>query len=194
MHYTFYPIYDWSYIDVWKAIEDNNWPYCGIYDRMYQLGIDIRNMRISNLNHATALNSLMMLQEIEPETWVKVCERLQGVNTIKHLSKASNQVPKECPTMFTGGWKEYRDYLLENLITNKEHREMFRARIERQDKLFDVMYHKEKLYKVQVRSIMIADKEMILMHNFERDPAVYGYIKWKTKGIAPTQKNKYVHG
>ena len=52
-HYTFYPIYDWSYSDVWKYIHDNNLPYNKIYNEMYRHGVNVRDMRISNLHHET---------------------------------------------------------------------------------------------------------------------------------------------
>jgi predicted phosphoadenosine phosphosulfate sulfurtransferase len=38
-HYVFYPLYDWSYTDIWKAIFDHGWSYCRLYDYMYQYGV-----------------------------------------------------------------------------------------------------------------------------------------------------------
>lgn len=57
-HYTFYPFYDWCLSDVWKAIHDNGWEYCRIYDELYRYGQAPRNMRVSNLHHETAVHSL----------------------------------------------------------------------------------------------------------------------------------------
>mgnify|MGYP003323253496 CR=1 FL=1 len=33
------PIYDWKYGDVWKAILEKGWDYCGAYDTMFGLGV-----------------------------------------------------------------------------------------------------------------------------------------------------------
>lgn len=66
-HYVFSPIYDWSYTDVWKAIFDNGWEYNRVYDYFYRYGVPVTRMRVSNLNHETAVSSLYHLQEIEPD-------------------------------------------------------------------------------------------------------------------------------
>jgi predicted phosphoadenosine phosphosulfate sulfurtransferase len=68
--FNFYPIYDWGYKDVWKAIHEHGWRYCAIYDRMYQYGYHIRDMRLS------------------------------GINTIKHLKGFAMDPPRELPPMF----------------------------------------------------------------------------------------------
>src|SRR3990167_8304037 len=47
-HYTFYPLYDWSYSDIWKAIHANGWHYNAIYDAMYSYGVPVMKMRVSN--------------------------------------------------------------------------------------------------------------------------------------------------
>lgn len=80
-HYVFYPLYDWSYTDIWKAIHDNKWEYCKIYDFQYMYGIRAKEMRVSNLHHETAIHSLFYLQEIEPQTWDNLVKRLEGVAT-----------------------------------------------------------------------------------------------------------------
>jgi predicted phosphoadenosine phosphosulfate sulfurtransferase len=50
LHYTFYPIYDWAWNDVWAAIHKFGWPYNRIYDVQYQYGVPIRDMRVSNVH------------------------------------------------------------------------------------------------------------------------------------------------
>jgi predicted phosphoadenosine phosphosulfate sulfurtransferase len=130
-HYTFYPIYDWSYTDVWKAIHDNNWAYCKIYDLQYQYGVHLKNMRISSVIHESAVRSLFYMQEFEPETWSKLTARAQGANTAGQMKK-DFYCPPELPFMFKDWW-EYRDYLLENLITDDGVREKLRRQIELND-------------------------------------------------------------
>jgi len=38
-HYTFYPLYDWSYSDIWKAIHEHGWQYNEVYDQQYRHGV-----------------------------------------------------------------------------------------------------------------------------------------------------------
>lgn len=153
-HYTFYPIYDWSYTDVWKAIHSNGWPYCSLYDLYYQYGLPVQNMRVSNVHHETAVRSLFSLHEIEGETWSKLVERVEGVNTAKHLQNAMF-APKELPFMFET-WKEYRDYLLENLIEDEKIKNTMRTRFAAHDGRY-ISEVQEKLNKSEVRMILIND-------------------------------------
>jgi len=113
-NYTFYPIYDWKYTDVWKAIQNNKWEYNRIYDYQYQYGIGIMDMRVSNLHHETALKNIFYLQEAEPDTYQKIVNRLQGIDTAGKLGKDDYFV-YDLPYMFKS-WREYRDYLLDKLI------------------------------------------------------------------------------
>lgn len=112
--YTFYPIYDWGYDDVWTYIAKNKVNYNRIYDLMFNYGVPTHKMRVSNLHHETAVASLMLLQEVERETYNKLCARLPGISTFSQM-QANAITITELPDMFTS-WKEYRDYLLENLI------------------------------------------------------------------------------
>jgi predicted phosphoadenosine phosphosulfate sulfurtransferase len=134
-HFAFYPIYDWGLGDVWKAIHDNSWSYCPIYDYMYQCGVPIKNMRVSNLHHETAVVNLYRLQEIEFETWNKVCNRISGINTAGILQDVGIRCPSNLPFMF-GNWWEYRDYLLENLITDKKQKEKLKHDFEKYDQKY----------------------------------------------------------
>ncbi len=134
-HFTMYPIYDWSYSDVWKAIHDHGWSYNPIYDYQYQYGIPVMQMRCSSVTHENSMNNLLYLQEAEPDTWNAMTERLMGVNTVGQLGKAFTTPPTELPPMFTS-WREYRDYLVENLVTIEKDREYFRRTFARYDDLY----------------------------------------------------------
>lgn len=133
-HVTFYPIYDWSYTDVWKAIHENNWEYNKLYDEQYRLGIPVLNMRVSNLHHETALQNIFYVQEVEPETYEKLTRRLQGIDAASKLG-FEDYFPKKLPFMFAD-WKEYRDFLLEKLIEDEEKKELFRKEFRAHDRDF----------------------------------------------------------
>lgn len=152
--YSFHPIYDWSYRDVWKAIAEHGWPYNRLYDLMYQHGVPIRGMRVSNVHHETAIASLLLVQEFETDTWNRVSQRLSGVNSANQLREDYIQV-KELPWMFAD-WFEYRDYLLEHLVTDEEHRESFRALFQQSERTF-VGKALRKLPQLHVSMILVGD-------------------------------------
>ncbi|MBB1574161.1 MAG: phosphoadenosine phosphosulfate reductase family protein [Flavobacteriaceae bacterium] len=112
-----YPIIDWKYTDVWKYLVENNLKYNKIYDKMYMLGGDLRTFRVSNLVHEKAFRCLTDLQELEPETYDKLEERLQGVHTAAIYGKENLIYSiKELPENFKT-WKEYKDFLLSSIHT-----------------------------------------------------------------------------
>ena len=114
--YTFYPIYDWTFGDVWKAIYDGGWRYSSLYNKLYQMGTPVPHMRVSALIHETAVTSLYELQEMEPVLYEKVIRRMAGADTIGKMGE-EDFMPKELPFMF-GSWEEYAKYLYEHLVTD----------------------------------------------------------------------------
>lgn len=118
-HFLFHPIYDWGWTDVWKAIHDGGWRYNALYDRMYQLGMPVRNMRVSSLQHEQAVKSLFVLQELEPDTYERLVARIEGIDMAGKFGR--DFFIHELPWMFDS-WVEYRDYLMEKLIGTPEHR------------------------------------------------------------------------
>lgn len=192
--YNFHPLYDWSYKDVWHAIQKFGWPYCKLYDLMYQAGEKPRDMRISNLHHETAVMQLLFLQEIEPDTWKALVKRLGGINSTKHLAKESQKVPKELPEAFDS-WKEMRDYLTEHLITDSEQREIFAKKWLQMDEQYAEIKSKESMHKTQVRALILNDYHLTTVTNWERAPDVAEWRRWKYRGknIVNT-KNRYIYG
>lgn len=110
-----YPIIDWSFTDVWKFLTSNNLKYNKVYDLMYMKGIPLRQMRVSNLIHEKAYRCLTELQELEPETYDKLEQRLKGVHCAAIYAKENLVYSiKELPKQFKT-WKEYKDFLLDNI-------------------------------------------------------------------------------
>lgn len=178
-HYTFYPLYDWSYTDIWKAIHDNDWSYCKIYDYMYQYGIPIPQMRVSNVHHETAVNSLFYLQEVEPENWNKIVKRIDGINTAGQLKKEQFFIPKDLPYMFDS-WLEYRNYLLDKLVSNDEQKELFLKKFVKLDAIYIHQLVKQKMIKECINALLSNDYHMTKIGNFERRPEPNEYKKWVT--------------
>lgn len=193
-HYTFYPIYDWTYVDVWKAIHDNGWPYNDVYNYQYRYGIKIQNMRVSNLHHETALKSLFYLQEVEPQTWEKLCKRLSGINTIKHLKNDAVAAVNDLPEAFES-WREYAYYLLENLVTDLPKREVYRKKFESLEKRYaNLVHNKDNLYKTMVTTVIVNDYHFTKLNNWERNPELNAWRHYDKKGTIPQKQNKYIHG
>lgn len=178
-HYNFYPIYDWGFRDVWKAIHEHGWPYCTIYDRMYQYGYRVQDMRVSNLYHETALKHLLFLQEIEPQTWERLTRRLPGIHAIKHLRNSALRVPDELPPMFTS-WVEYRDYLLRHLVQDEGIRTSLAKTFADLDRRYEGIGSPERMYRVMVASILVQDGDvMTKLRNWENSPIVSTWRRWK---------------
>jgi predicted phosphoadenosine phosphosulfate sulfurtransferase len=176
-HYTFYPLYDWSYTDVWRAIHHNRWSYCKIYDEQYRYGMHIKEMRVSNLHHETSFASLYYLQEIEKHTWEALCKRLPGINTLGHLKSDAYKVPKEVPSMFKG-WRDYRDYLLQALIHNAGNKAKFIKLFNKMDSMYRYFPDKDNMYKIQVNAVLINDYHSTILGNWERRPDINSWRHW----------------
>jgi predicted phosphoadenosine phosphosulfate sulfurtransferase len=178
-HLTMYPIYDWSYLDVWKAIHSRGWHYNPIYDAMYRYGVQVRQMRVSNLHHETAVHSLFMLQELEPHTYERLTQRIGGIDTAGKLG-TDDYFVRELPFMFKD-WREYRDYLLEKLITKPEWREGLRKKFAVMDALYVPAISQDSVASVGVQSILTNDWEGIKLDNWSRSPQVY-HIRQQVRG------------
>lgn len=163
-YYIFYPIYDWHTSDVWKFIHENNHPYCRIYDMQFQHGLPIQKMRVSNLHHETALEALFYVHEFEGETWNRMVRRLKGLHSAAKFGKA-DYYPTELPPMFKDWW-EYRDYLLEKLISNPQWREIMRKRFAKQDEKFREVAG-TALPKSHVIQVLCNDWEGVKATSFE---------------------------
>lgn len=177
-HYTFYPIYDWSYTDVWKYIHDNNLEYNRVYDEMYRHGVPVKDMRISNLHHETSIQSLMLVQEIEPDTWNRISARVDGANTIKHIKGNSFRCPKNLPYMFND-WKEYAYFLGEKLIGASEHYESFLKTVERYEKVYTGAMIKNRFYRKVIDTILCADFDYTKLKNWTMSGEGYSYKNFK---------------
>ncbi len=181
-HYTFYPIYDWSYTDVWKYINENGIEYNKVYDGMYRHGITVQNMRISNLHHETSIQSLLLVQEIEPQTWNKIVDRIDGASSIKHIKLNSFTCPKELPYMFAD-WEEYAYYLAENIIQEDKYRKQLFSKIDAKKGRYIGDNIKHKFWKVIINTILSSDFDFTKIANFEIQPEIYCYRRYRKGDI-----------
>ena len=176
-HFNFYPIYDWSYTDIWKAIHSNGWPYCRIYDEQYKYGVGIWNMRVSNLHHETGFAKLYYLQEIEKETWEKLCKRLPGISTVGSLKDDAYMAPKKLPFMFKS-WREYRDYLLEYICLDDSQKKKFIDKFKRMDIKYNLFPDQDKMMRICIKAILSNDYHMTQIDNFFANQDCAGWRRW----------------
>jgi predicted phosphoadenosine phosphosulfate sulfurtransferase len=193
-HFGFYPLYDWSFMDIWKSIHDNHWDYCKIYDYYYMHGIPVQQMRVSNVHHETAVRSLFIMQEIEPDNWNRLTERLRGVNTAKHGTTDLFGVPRNPPYMFKD-WKEYAWFLLENLITEPEIKKIFEHEFIYFEKRYD--YGNElvlrDMYRQLASAVIADDYHMAKIKSWQTRAETAQWRKWKVKGLKTNNlPNKYI--
>lgn len=195
--FTFYPLFDWRFQDIWKAISDNGWHYNKIYDDLYRIGTPVKEMRVSNLNHETAVQSLYRLQEIDAPLYNAMTERLAGVDSVTKFGKDDFFVnQQELPFMFQS-WREYRDYLLEHLIINPKWRETMHRAFIWDDMLYGgTLGAKFKLHdkyeKVHISSIMTNDVYLTKTRNFHQRAEPYNCrLKLKETGEYQRLKEEF---
>jgi len=164
--FTFYPIYDWRLADVWKAILDHGWRYNRIYDLQYQRGVPLQQMRVSNLHHETALYALFYLQEADPVLYGKLTRRLPGVDMAGKMGW-EDYFAKNLPPMFAT-WSEYRDFLVEKLVTDRTWHDTLRRTARRWDAFWgEDKKNREAGARVVVQSILANDYTGTKTHNYE---------------------------
>ncbi len=70
-----FPIYDWTDTDVWNYIRENNLEFPEAYKYMYQVGVPISRLRISQFFSVDTATSLVQMCEFYPNLFDKICKR-----------------------------------------------------------------------------------------------------------------------
>lgn len=159
--YKAHVIYDWLLGDVWRYIYERQVPYNSIYDKMFQLGLSLREMRVSNLHHEYSIANVQHMMRLEPETYIALARALQGTNAAYHLKEALYKAPERLPYMFSS-WRDYRDYLLEYLVEDERAKERFKALIASIERRFG---NYPKIQKALVEMILNNDFEGVTLAN-----------------------------
>lgn len=150
-NYTFYPLYDWGFNDVWKYLATNNVKYSKIYDYMYRKGMKLPEMRVSSLIHEKSYKSLVELPEFEPKTFNRLLKRVQGMSIGNLYGKDKKMLRvQKLPKNFAT-WQIYRDFLLKT-YPDVERKSIF-------EKRFSKQYNCEYVAKQQCRQLMLNDYE-----------------------------------
>lgn len=70
-----FPIYDWLDSDVWNYIRERNLDFPEAYKYMYQVGVGLGKLRISQFFSIDTASSLVQMCEFYPELFDKICKR-----------------------------------------------------------------------------------------------------------------------
>lgn len=113
--YNFYPIYDWCVNDIWTYNGKFQKPYNRFYDLAFRAGVSLHKMRICEPYGNEQKAGLNMFKIIEPETWVRIVDRVSGANfgNIYCATKATGTGKFTLPKGHT--WKSYCRFLLRTL-------------------------------------------------------------------------------
>jgi len=155
-HYLLHPIYDWSYRDVWHAIETQGWDYNVFYDKMFRYGVKTQSMRVSCFHHEESMGSLWYLQELEPETWAAATRRYSGINSYGHVGQQQSAMKISLPYMFDS-WMEYNLFLIGKLIPDPDDRAKFHKQRERALAQCGGFMHSEDIMEAVTVSVLNND-------------------------------------
>ena len=78
--YNFYPLYDWKVKDIWACNGKMKYDYNKIYDIMNMAGVPLSKMRLCQPYGDDQRQGLYLFKILEPETWAKVVNRVEGAN------------------------------------------------------------------------------------------------------------------
>ena len=122
--YNVYPIYDWVESDLWAYHGKTKLPYNRLYDRMYQAGLTLHQMRICQPYGDDQRKGLWLFHIIEPETWARVVARVNGANSGALYAQESGNILGNLKISKPEGhtWESFANLLLESLPPKtKEH-------------------------------------------------------------------------
>lgn len=111
-NFTFYPIYDWGFHDIWKYIGEQGLRYHKFYDFAYLKGKHINEIRVSSLTHEKSFKSIQDLPEFEFDTYEKLLKRIKGISFAQETAKDKKMFKVQTLPKNYKSWQEYRDFLL----------------------------------------------------------------------------------
>lgn len=171
-NYSFYPLYDWGFHDVWKFIGENNLQYHKFYDFAFLKGMHVNEIRVSSLTHEKAFKSIQTLPEFEPDTYEKLLKRIKGISFAQETAKNKKMFKvQELPNNYKS-WREYRDFLL---LTYPDH--------EKKDifvKRFSKHLDNEYVARQQCRQLILNDYENNFPVANTEDPITEKINYWRS--------------
>lgn len=141
--WSFFPLYDWSTEDDWTAVAKFNLCFNPIYELMFKNGLPIYEQRLCQPYGDDQRKGLNQFRALEPETWEKVLNRVEGVNFGNLYCRTSllGNIKSEKPDGMS--WEQYAVFLLESIgLYAPEIRDHYYNKI----KTFIKWYEKKGIY------------------------------------------------
>ncbi len=113
--YNAYPLHDWKTSDIWTANGRFKWDYNRLYDLYYQAGIPLAKQRVASPFLCEARESLQLYRAIDPDTWGKMLNRVNGVNFTALYGGTHAMGRKKILLPAGFSWKKYMYFLLDTL-------------------------------------------------------------------------------
>lgn len=169
-NYAFYPLYDWSFNDIWKYIGETGIRYHKYYDFCFLKGVPAHAMRVSSLTHEKSFKSIADLPEFEPDTYDKLLKRIKGISFAQETAKNKKMFKVQKLPKAYKSWREYRDFLLET-YPDKSKIGIFKRRF---------VHHLDNDYVVrqQCRQLVLNDYENNLPVDNREDPIITKVKYW----------------
>lgn len=145
--WNFFPLYDWRTEDDWTAVAKLDLLFNPIYELMYKNGLSIYEQRLCQPYGDDQRKGLDQYRTLEPETWEKVLNRVEGVNFGNIYCRTSllGNIKSEKPDNLT--WEQYAVFLLESIgMYVPEVRDHYHTKI----KTFLQWYEKEGISPDQI--------------------------------------------
>lgn len=113
--FNFYPLYDWKTSDIWGAVSRLDLLFNQIYELLYKNGVSIHQQRLCQPYGDDQRTSLDQFRVLEPGTWERVLQRVEGVNFGNIYCRTSllGNIKSEKPEQMS--WQQYTVFLLESL-------------------------------------------------------------------------------
>jgi predicted phosphoadenosine phosphosulfate sulfurtransferase len=169
-NYAFYPLYDWSFNDIWKYIGETGIRYHKYYDFCFLKGVPAHAMRVSSLTHEKSFKSIADLPEFEPDTYDKLLKRIKGISFAQETAKNKKMFKVQKLPKAYKSWREYRDFLLET-YPDKSKIGIFKRRF---------VHHLDNDYvaRQQCRQLVLNDYENNLPVDNREDPIITKVKYW----------------
>ena len=115
--YKAYPIYDWNVKDIWISNGRFGWDYNRIYDLMNTAGVSLSQQRLCQPFGDDQRKGLWLYQILEPQTWQKLVERVEGCNFGARYSKKQGHIMGYYKFDLPPGYsyRSYSKYLLDSM-------------------------------------------------------------------------------
>ena len=171
-NYTFYPIYDWGFHDVWKYIGEQKIRYHKYYDFAYKKGKHINEIRVSSLTHEKSFKSIQDLPEFEFDTYEKLLKRIKGISFAQETAKDKKMFKVQTLPKNYKSWREYRDFLLAT-YPDESKKPIF-------EKRFKKHLDNEYVARQQCKQLILNDYENNFPIKNTEDPRIEKINYWRS--------------